>query len=136
MFASEQVLVERFVEVLDRGPWGALQLAREFFYYRGRTDLVGVSTTGEVIAFEAKLLKWRSALHQAYRNRCYAHQSYVLLPPRQAEAAARYEAEFNRRGIGICTVVADGVMIMRKAEAGEPIQPWLSRQAVEVASGA
>jgi len=33
-----------------------------------------------LIAVEAKLKDWKYALHQAYRNTCFARQSFVLLP--------------------------------------------------------
>ena len=70
MFDNEKSLVDSFVDSLQtiRSPWGELKIGSEFFYQRGRTDLVAVSNNGKVIAFEAQLKKWRIALQQAYRH--------------------------------------------------------------------
>jgi hypothetical protein len=50
-----------------------VSFACEFDYSRGRTDVVALRDGEHVIAFEAKLKDWRTALHQAYRNTCFAH---------------------------------------------------------------
>src|SRR5690554_1997168 len=92
-------------------PWGTVKVATEFFYQRGRTDLVVVSG-GNLIAFEAKLNKWRIALQQAYRNKCFADVSYVILPEREARIASRYQGEFERRGVGLCFVNSSGINIV------------------------
>src|SRR5437764_481965 len=81
-YRTEAGLVRAFVSRLhaDGGPWKVQGTAREFDYQRGRTDVVAVSGTGQVVAFEAKLDRWKDAMHQAYRNTCFSHLSYVLLP--------------------------------------------------------
>jgi hypothetical protein len=89
-----------------------------------------VDDDGCVIAFEAKLIKWREALQQAYRNTCFAHRSYVVLPKDTAMLAHRYSAEFSLRGIGICYIWQEGVIVLQEAGETEPLQPWLSRQAI------
>ena len=88
-FTSEQTLVDTFVGLLEtnRSPWGEVRLAREFDYSRGRTDVVAVADADTLIAVEAKLTDWKYALHQAYRNTCFAHRSFVLLPKEAAIAA-------------------------------------------------
>jgi hypothetical protein len=90
-FANEQTLVTSFVSRLNEeaSPWGAVQVATEFYYQRGRTDVIASTVDDAVIAVEAKLADWRSALHQAFRNRCFAHRSYVLLPKDTALRAYR-----------------------------------------------
>ena len=75
-FATEQMLVDRFVGLLEanRTPWGEVSYTREFDYSRGRTDIVAVASPDTLIAIEAKLKDWKYALHQAYRNTCFAHR--------------------------------------------------------------
>lgn len=136
-YANEATLVNEFVACLcnDNSPWGHLSIAREFFYQRGRADLVGVSEDGEVLAFEAKLTRWRYALQQAYRNRCFAHRSYVLLPHRIAHIALRYRLEFARRQVGLCTIQESRLVVLFDPLKGEPLQPWLACRASLQASG-
>jgi hypothetical protein len=113
MFDSEGALVDKFLTCLRTvSPWGKVMAGVEFFYQRGRTDVVAVDDDGRVIAFEAKLLKWREALQQAYRNTCFAHRSYVVLPRHTAMLAHRYSAEFALRGIGICYIWQEGVIVL------------------------
>lgn len=116
----------------ERGP---LQFLTEFNYLRGRADVIAVTKKGEVIAFEAKLDRWREALHQAYRNTCFAHRSYVALPEESAIKASRYVEEFIVRSVGIC-VIADGeIVVAQDARRLEPIQPWLSKKALAATTG-
>src|SRR5260221_66621 len=90
-FANEGCLVSSFLECLrTASPWGSVQAATEFYYQRGRTDVVARAADGRIIAIEAKLSDWRTAMHQAFRNLCFAHQSYVLLPVLAAFRAHRY----------------------------------------------
>jgi hypothetical protein len=91
---------------------------------------VAVNENGLLIAFEAKVERWRKALHQAYRNRCFANLSYVLLPPETARKAQRYAIEFSRRGVGLCSVDIDTIVILHDATHTEPIQPWLRENAI------
>jgi hypothetical protein len=134
LYVSEQALVEEFLERLTAySPWGDLNTGSEFFYQRGRTDVIAVDEGGSVIAFEAKLTKWKDALQQAYRNTCFAHLSYVILPKKTALLAYRHTDAFSRRGIGICYVDRDTdqetVVILHDAEEAHPLQPWLSDRA-------
>lgn len=138
-FSNEEALVACFLSNLgDEGgsPWGAVSVATEFYYMRGRADVVAVTRTGEVLAFEAKLTRWRTALHQAYRNRCFAHRSFVVLPEAVACAASEWQAEFTRRGIGLCFVDGDRVVVLVEPASDEPLQLWLSHKATQYASGA
>jgi len=131
MFDSEGALVDKFLDCLRTvSPWGSVKTGVEFFYQRGRTDIVAVDDGGCVIAFEAKLTKWREALQQAYRNTCFAHRSYVVLPKHTALLANRYSAEFELRGIGICYIWQDNVIVLQEAGEADPLQPWLARQAI------
>ena len=137
-YLNEEALVNTFVACLNGGvsPWGTLNVVKEFFYQRGRVDLVGVAEDEEVIAFEAKLMRWRHALQQAYRNKCFAHRSYVLLPHKVAEHAFRYRIEFERRRVGLCTILENRLLVLCDSLKVEPLQPWLSCQVLIKASEA
>lgn len=136
MFDDEKSLVDDFIVSLQTisSPWGKLKIGSEFFYQRGRTDLVAVSDNGKVIAFEAKLKKWRIALQQAYRNKCYADLSYVVLPAYSAKLAYKHLDEFILRGVGICCVTEGDFEVIYDSIPTKPIQPWLRNQAYVYAS--
>ncbi len=131
MADSEQDLVNRFTDVLssNESPWGRVRFTREFDYQRGRTDIVVLNGDGHLVAVEAKLSRWRDALQQAYRNRCFAHTSYVLLPKPVALRAVQYAGDFQMRGVGVCYCDADAVSILIEAPLTPPLQPWLSEVA-------
>ena len=132
-FSSEKALVDRFLTSLRRArlPWDCAQVSREFFYHCGRADIVAINAEGQIIAVEAKLKKWRVALHQAYRNTCFANLSYVLLPKSVALHARRFLSEFERRRVGICYLEGDEARVLQEPCAVEPLQPWLSVRALE-----
>jgi hypothetical protein len=130
-FANEQMLVTSFVSHLisDESPWGAVRVATECYYQRGRTDIVAYTPEQSVIAVEAKLEDWRTALQQAFRNRCFAHRSYVLLPKKTAFRAHRYAGEFERRQVGICYMDDGDIVELQSSTESEPLEPWLSLRA-------
>lgn len=136
-YDSERDLVADFTRALTNGLelWGSVDFAEEFYYLRGRTDVVALTAEGAVLAFEAKLLDWKHALHQAYRNTCFAHESYVVLPCHVARRAIRSDAEFTRRGVGLCIVEARALKIVHPARRVQPIQKWLSKRAAAHISG-
>lgn len=115
------------------GPWEVHSAAREFDYQRGRTDVVAVSHAGQIVSIEAKLDRWKDAMHQAYRNTCFAHLSYVLLPEAVALRAKEFFDEFDRRAVGICTVRGQDVVVIHEPPPVEPLQPWLSARATAAA---
>jgi hypothetical protein len=130
-FANEKLLVDSFLSLLNsaRSPWGFVKVATEFNYQRGRTDVVAHTDDGIVIAVEAKLGDWRTALHQAFRNRCFTNRSYVLLPKDTAIRAHRYAGEFDRRHVGICYLSDTEIVVLHLAKESEPVEPWLARRA-------
>lgn len=132
VYRSEQELVDAFCSALcvQNTPWGELTLAREFGYERGRTDVVGVDSDGSILAFEAKLARWRDALQQAYRNTCFAHFSYVVVPEETAQRAERSSHEFQRRAVGLCYLSQGSLVVRVAAVRQDPIAPWLSRVAL------
>jgi hypothetical protein len=129
---SEAALVEELLVGLRRrtSPWGRLRIGTEFNFQRGRTDVVAVSPVAGLLAFEAKLTRWREALQQAYRNRCFARRSFVVLPEATAEMAVRYDEEFRRRRVGVCTVANRNVSILIESPDGDPLQGWLASAAI------
>jgi hypothetical protein len=135
-FATEQMLVERFVRLLEtnKTPWGELQFTLEFDYSRGRTDVVAVSNKETLIAVEAKLTDWREALHQAYRNTCFAHRSFVLLPKQRALTAFSFLIEFEKRGVGLCYIDGAQLIVLQDSPYALPLEPWLASEAISKVS--
>ncbi len=130
-FNSEAVLVDVFTAVLEtKSPLNCKTSALEFNYSGGRTDVVALNQNGALFSFEAKLTKWKDALHQAHRNSTFAHYSYVVLPAKASEVALRSKEQFEKRGVGICTVEGNSVRIDLKARRQEPLQPWLTKSAI------
>jgi hypothetical protein len=134
-YRSEAAFVRAFVASLHAGggPWDIRATAQEFDYRAGRSDVVAVSGTGQVVSFEAKLARWKDAMHQAYRNTSFAHLAYVLLPEPVAMKAKGALDEFNLRGVGICTVRAGAPVVIHQPRAAEPLHPWLSERATAAA---
>lgn len=124
-----------FIDFLDSSssPWGLVRIKREFFYSRGRVDVVALRDEDQIIAFEAKLKDWRKALDQAYRNTCFAHRSYVVLPEKAALNAYRFVREFQYRGVGLCYLNGLECIILQEPEVNEPLEPWLAAEAASQA---
>jgi len=136
-YSSEDSLVKDFCSVLrsNEHPWGQLHMKREFDYNRGRADLIAIDFGGDVIAFEMKLERWKQAVHQAYRNTCFAHRSYVVLPESTTRRAQRSCYEFIRRSVGLCYIKANAIVVVLPATHQIPLQPWLSSIAVSAIAG-
>jgi len=131
-YSSEKILAKEFCSTLEssKSPWGQVDIVREFNYIRGRTDVVAIDKDENVYAFELKLDKWSQALQQAYRNTCFAHGSYVVLPESKARYAYRYLHEFSRHSVGLCSIEKGTIVILVPATFQSPIQPWLSNSAI------
>lgn len=131
MYKYEANLVEDFLIQLTKPEnlFGVDDFAVEFNYQNGRTDIIGKSNDGEIIAFEAKLEKWQKALNQAFRNTSFSHYSYVLLPEKAAMRARKYADEFKRRSVGLCSFHNSKVCIEISASKNKPLQPWLTETA-------
>lgn len=136
VYRREHELVSELTRHLgtELDPWSCRGFTLEFDYTRGRTDVVVITADDRVIALEAKLDRWREALQQAYRNTCFAHQSYVLLPRPAADRALRFTVEFERRGVGICVAESDQVEILLEARHDEPLQLGLAMEAAVAAN--
>lgn len=132
MYKAESSLVRELVRQLRtaRSPWGNVGVTREFSYQRGCTDVIAVTAKERnVVAFEAKLLRWRNALDQAYRNTCFAHTSFVVLPRETAAIASRFRAEFEKRNVGLCYLNGKKIVVVYRPQEQAPIEPWLSEAA-------
>lgn len=131
-YESEALLVADFITMMRtrRFPWGIDGYAREFDYTNGRTDVIAHTSHGVLVAFEAKLRSWREALDQAYRNRCFAHVSYVVLPWTTALRAARHEVVFRRRKVGIIAVRPGQCSCILDSTADDPCLGWLTERAL------
>jgi hypothetical protein len=129
----EQHLVKEFESniVQPQNPFAVSNLAFEFNYQSGRVDMIGKTNSGDLIAFEAKISRWRIALNQAYRSSSFAHYSYVVLPESTCRIARQNPHEFERRGVGLCSVSPSGIKVEIPASKKEPIQPWLTIRALE-----
>ena len=77
-----------------------------------------------------QLTRWRGALRQAYRNRAFAHASYVVLPQPIAAKALAYRDEFEKYGVGLCTVELGRTRVLIAARDGPPLLQWLSDRAL------
>lgn len=133
MYEQECQLVRDLESILgnDENPFSRLTIAFEFNYQDGKVDIVASNDQGELLSFEAKLSRWRTAVHQAYRNTSFSHYSYVVLPVRAAQRASKRRHEFERRGVGLCAVGARGITIEIPATKKTPLRPWLTNTAME-----
>lgn len=133
IYAKEDELVTAFLALLEDNdhPWGEIHVSTEFNYQSGKTDVVACTQNGEVIAFEAKLSKWKEAIHQAYRSTSYADYSYVLLPLDVAEKVAIYSSELSKRNIGVVSIVSDEIKVIYDAPKVDPIHKRLKSKVFE-----
>lgn len=137
MYKLESHLVKDLESHLTspENPFSQLNIAFEFDYRSGRTDVIGQTVDGDVIAFEAKLTRWRDAVHQAYRSISFAHYSYVVLPKSVVDKALRQRHEFERRGIGLCSIdpstESSVITVEIPATKKEPLLLWLTNTALE-----
>ena len=134
MYSLEKDLLQDFISCLPCSPFsafGPLKLAKEFNYNRGKVDVIALTRYKDIIAFEAKLEKWRVALHQAYRNTCFANYSYVIVPESTAKRAMKHFPEFTDRAVGLCYISDGKLLVAHEAARSEPLQPWLSNRATE-----
>ena len=136
MYKLELQLVKEFQSNLANAhnPFAVSDVAIEFNYNNGKVDIIGKTRDGNLVAFEAKLSRWRVALNQAYRNTSFAHYSYVVLPELSAKKALNELHEFERRGVGLCSVGSHGTKVEIPASRKDPLQPWLTNIALNYIS--
>lgn len=130
-FDTEAQLVDQFIVALRAGTtcWGRLEVAAEWAHGAGSVDVLCRNRTKKLLAFEAKLADWRGAFHQAFRNGTYADRVYVVLPRKIALTAAQHRAQFEARGIGLCSVRMGRVYVHIRAGAQPQLLTWITRRA-------
>ncbi|TGK09001.1 hypothetical protein EHO60_13330 [Leptospira fletcheri] len=105
-------------------------MALEFNWQAGRPDVILQLGNNHLIALEAKLEKWEEAFHQAYRNKSFAHYSYVLFPGALEKRIRKHLEKFEKYGVGICTITPkEGVRVILSAKRNVPVQPWITEEA-------
>ena len=136
-YELESDLVKDFQTLIHGAPnkFAIIAVAPEFNYIEGKVDLIAENSNGDLVAFEAKLFRWRNALNQAYRNSSFAHYSYVVLPETTLENVVSRIDEFHRRGIGLCFFGSSGLRVEISATRRSPIQPWLTNMALSYING-
>lgn len=105
-----------------------LRLERKGAIYRSSATSVSLRDdwfprSSEVVAVEAKVLRWRQAIEQAAEYLRFANRSYVALPQetlRGRKAAAAVGAACRSRGVGLMSVSTQGVELVRKAPLHRP----------------
>ena len=133
-YELESDLVKDFESILSSvfNTFTVSAMASEFNYVEGKVDLIAKDSDGDLIAFEAKLFRWRDALHQAYRNSSFTHYSYVVMPEAALEKVIGHIDEFHRRGVGLCFFGLSGLTVWVPATRRNPIQPWLTNTALRL----
>lgn len=133
-FGCEADLVERLVGMLRAAvtPFGGVSVTTEWNYNAGMTDVLAFSQCRELIAFEAKLRDWKSALHQAYRNTLFAHRAFVVMPANAALVALQHQDAFDQRGVGLIAVGPWGlhVLIEQEPNRDRPLMGWVQDRAL------
>lgn len=92
--------------------------------WRAARALGGIFAVREIVAVEAKMTAWSSALEQASLNRWFASKSYVLVPQLPKDPSVLETARF--RGIGI--------WVMQNDRARRELQAASAKQPVSYAS--
>lgn len=139
-YELESDLVKDFRTTISgaHNTFAIIAVATEFNYVEGKVDLVARDSNGDLVAFETKLSRWRTALNQAYRNSSFAHYSYVVLPelPETAlDNLVGHFDEFHRRSVGLCFFGSSGIEVKIPATRRSPIQPWLTNSAMSYIDG-
>lgn len=73
-----------------------------------------------IIAVEAKLSEWSRALVQAYRNRQFADESWVVLDHRFYKTALAQVDRFERSGVGLASVDVSGDLFIHHHAPSSP----------------
>jgi len=130
-YESELALVDQLAALVSGGAvcWLRQSLVREFDYSSGRTDLLSITVSDHLVAFEAKLTNWRKALDQAWRNTSFANEVYVILPRACARPALQHQPAFQDAGVGLCLLDDSGVDVAFNSRDHMPVLPWLHKKA-------
>jgi hypothetical protein len=137
-FRTESGMVRYFLQCIreTRSPWGPLEIAQEWNYESGITDVLTRSADGALIAFEAKLKDWRKACLQGYRNSGFADLVYIVLPEVVAYRVRENASYFARHQVGLCVCTSIAVEIVIPAPRNEPVMTWIRNRAASEFEGA
>lgn len=139
-FASEQQMVSQFMKTFSStfsslGKYG-LRTLQEVRVPGGIPDFILFRETSNsvyyVIAVEFKLSRWRRALNQAFRNRNFANESYVILDQNYSKRAVENVSAFKKANVGLITFSADYTLEFHHFP--ESCTPFSSRYASLIAS--
>lgn len=115
------------LDLFKKVPFGSLKSVKEAPFEK-------------IIAVEAKLSDWSRALVQAYRNRQFADESWVVVDHQFHKAAFAQLDRFTRSGVGLASVDVIGNLYIHhlapSAPAISPTKRWhaqaaLARRVVE-----
>lgn len=130
-YVQEVALVDQLATLVSEGAieWLRQIQVREFDYSSGRTDLLALSVTDHVVAFEAKLTNWQKAMEQAWRNTSFANEVYVVLPRDFSRPALQHHPAFEDVGVGLCVMDEYAVELVWNSRDHKPVIPWLHQKA-------
>lgn len=98
---------------------------------------VSESRIDYVVTIEFKLSRWRRAINQAFRQRNFGNEAYVVLDDSRASAALRNLAVFREANVGLATVHSDdSVRIWHYPKPRLPFSLDFSRCVAELLLGA
>lgn len=99
----------------------------------GKLASVKRSPFENIIAIEAKLSDWSRALVQAYRNRQFADESWVVLDHRYHQAALAQLERFERAGVGLASVDTQKNLFIHLLATASPAMSATKRWHAEAA---
>ena len=76
--------------------------------FNAKISSIKVPPFETIISIEAKLSDWQRAIVQAYRNRQFADESWVVLDHRYYKPAVGQIDRFQRSGVGLASVDVEG----------------------------
>lgn len=111
--------LSEFADALGTSLQGAKRIAREFQDRRLasidgedlRMRSIDAMPYADLVAIEAKLSNWRVALVQAYRNRQFSNESWVVLDHAQLGTDTKL-IQFERSGVGLASINSLGQLIV------------------------
>jgi len=84
--------------------------------------------SAEIVAVEAKLLRWTDAISQALSYLSFANRAYVALPKRSIVASRRVTQACRESGVGLISVGPYRTEILVRPKRRDPMSPervWL-----------
>lgn len=85
----------------------------------GRVSMTRFSRLARILAFEAKLDRWREAIQQATSYRCFADLSFVVMPESALGTAKQRIDLFRSYGVGLIGIGSCKVTIHTKGSRSD-----------------